>query len=82
MILDFIINLVDVVLDVLLLPTELLTLGFNAINFEPLSDALAVACYLLPIKELMPLIAFVFVLGSARVTIALINFVKGYIPFL
>ncbi len=82
MILDFIINLVDGVFDILLLPTELLTLGFGAINFAPLQDALKVACYILPIGALMPLIAFVFILGSARVTIALTNFVKGFIPFI
>lgn len=82
MILDLIINMVDILLDIILLPSELLTLGFTAINFAPLQEAMKVANYIMPISALSPLLVIIFAIGTGRVTIALINFVKGYIPFM
>lgn len=81
MILDLIINMIDGLLDFILLPSELLTLGFTVINFEPLQEGIKVVNYIMPISALAPLIAFTFVLGTARVSIAMINFLKGFIPF-
>ena len=82
MITDLIINILFGLLNILLAPVSILGWGFDLALCSPLGDFLKVACYILPIGKLSPIITFIVAMFIFRAIISLIKTIWELIPVL
>jgi hypothetical protein len=70
-------------LNILLAPLSVINIGIDLVSSIPyVVQFLQVVAYILPWSNLLPLILLVISLFLFRIGIAVLNFIKGFIPFL
>lgn len=83
MVIDGILLVFQGFLNILLAPLSVVNIGVDLVSSIPyVSQFLQVVAYVLPWDNLLPLILLMIALFLFRIGIAVLNFIKGFIPFL
>ena len=80
MIVEGLLSVVFGLLNILLIPLQVVDLGFNVVTLEPVIQFLNMALYLIPFKELMPIFIFFVAMMSFRVVVSLIKTIWDLLP--
>lgn len=82
MITDAIVNIVYTIVNVLLAPVSLSNFVMVAFDYEPIKQWVAMACYIIPIGQLMPLVAIFISLMLFRIAVTIIKTIWDLLPIL
>lgn len=80
MVVDVIINGIFGILNVLLLPLEVINFGVDLITIEPVMQFFRMAVFLIPVKELMPIFLFFVSMMGFRIVVSLIKTIWDLLP--
>lgn len=81
MIVDSILLLIEGLVNILLAPLSVINIGIDFISSIPIIVSfLNVVVYVLPWDNLLPLFVLLIGLFSFRIVVALIRFIKSFIP--
>ena len=80
MIIEGILSVVFGVLNILLLPLQVVGFGVNVLALEPVMQFIRMAMYLIPFKELMPIFIFFASMMAFRIIVSLIKTIWNLLP--
>lgn len=80
MIVEGVLSVVFGLLNVLLLPLQVVDFGLNVLTFKPVLQFLNMALYLVPFRELMPIFIFFVSMMSFRIIVSLIKTIWDLLP--
>lgn len=68
------------VLNILLLPINVVSFGMDVLTLEPVMQFIRMAMYIIPFKELMPIFLFFASMMSFRIIVSLIKTIWDLLP--
>lgn len=82
MIIDGLINIIFNLIDVVLMPLQAINWNFDNSVLNPILDFISMALWLIPVKQLMPIILTFVALMAFRVAISILKTINNIIPFI
>lgn len=80
MVVDVIINGIFGILNVLLLPLDVINFGVDLITIEPVMQFFRMAVFLIPVQELMPIFLFFVSMMGFRIVVSIIKTIWDLLP--
>ena len=80
MIIEGVLSVVFGLLNILLIPLQVVDLGLSVVTLEPVIQFLHMAMYLIPFKELMPIFIFFMSMMAFRVVVSVIKTIWDLLP--
>ena len=82
MIVEGILSVVFGIINLILMPFNVVNFVVNALSFEPIIEFINMALYLIPFKELMPIFVFFVSMMLFRIAVAFIKTIWDLLPVL
>mgnify|MGYP001079769923 FL=1 len=82
MIVEGILSVVFGIINLILMPLNVVNFVVNALSFEPIIEFINMALYLIPFKELMPIFVFFVSMMLFRIAVAFIKTIWDLLPVL
>lgn len=82
MVVEGILSVVFGIINILLMPLNVVNLVVNSLTFKPISQFINMALYLIPFKELMPIFIFFVSIMMFRIAVAIIKTIWDLLPVL
>ena len=82
MVVEGLLNVVFGLINLLLMPLNVVNFVVNAISLEPVVEFINMAMYLIPFKELMPIFVFFVSMMIFRVVVSFIKTIWDLLPIL
>lgn len=80
MITDVILNAIFGIVNVLLLPLEVINFGVDIITLEPVIQFFKMAVFLIPVAQLMPIFLFFVSMMGFRIVVSIIKTIWDLLP--
>lgn len=82
MVTEGILTVVFGIINIILMPLNVVNFVVNALAFEPIVQFINMALYLIPFKELMPIFVFFVSMMLFRIAVAIIKTIWDLLPIL
>ena len=82
MLVEGILTVVFGIINILLMPLNVINFVFNALAFEPVVEFINMALYLIPFQQLMPIFIFFVSMMVFRIAVAIIKTIWDLLPVL
>lgn len=82
MLIDKLMNVIFGFINFILSPLGLVNFDFDVTKLEPILQYIKMAMYIIPIKELMPILVFIMAMMALRISVALIRTIWDLLPLL
>ena len=82
LIVEGILSVVFGIINLLLMPLNVVNFVVDALSFEPIIEFINMALYLIPFKELMPIFVFFVSMMLFRIAVAFIKTIWDLLPVL
>jgi len=82
MLVEGILTVVFGIINILLMPLNVINFVVNALAFEPVIEFINMALYLIPFRELMPIFIFFVSMMMFRIAVAIVKTIWDLLPVL
>jgi len=80
MIIEGVISVIFGLINLLLMPLDVVNFGFNVLTLEPVKQFIKMALYIIPFNELMPIFIFFASMMAFRIVVSLIKTIWDLLP--
>lgn len=80
MIVEGVLSVIFGLLNILLLPINVVSFGLDILTLEPVKQFIRMALYIVPFKELMPIFIFFVSMMAFRIVVSLIKTIWDLLP--